>query len=94
MNLLDIIALSETKQQNGFIEEKGLELGFSMVVTVPPVGLSRGLVVFWRDYVDISICFSSPNLVDLFVKSNEGDSEATKLSPRFWSTGSKHISRD
>ena len=44
MNLLDIIALSETKQQNGFIEEKGLELGFSMVVTVPPVGLSRGLL--------------------------------------------------
>lgn len=48
-------------------------MGFSNFVTVPPVGLSGGLVVLWRDSVDISICFSSPNLVDLFVKSNEGD---------------------
>ena len=48
-------------------------MGFSNFVTVPPDGLSGGLVVYWRDHVDISVCFSSPNLVDLFVKSNEGD---------------------
>jgi len=45
LHLLDIIALSETKQQDGFIQEKGLEMGFSKFVTVPPIGLSGGLVV-------------------------------------------------
>lgn len=73
LHLLDIIALSEMKQQDGYIEEKVLELGFSNFVSVPLFGLSGGLVVLWRDSVDISICFSSSNLVDLFVKSNEGD---------------------
>lgn len=73
LHLLDISALLETKQPDGFIQEKGLEMGFSKFVTVPPIGLSGGLVVFWRDHVDMSICFSSPNLVDLFIKSNEGD---------------------
>lgn len=73
LHLLDIIALSETKQQDSYIEDKGLEMGFSKFVTVPPNGLSGGLVVFWRDSVDISVCFSSFNLVDLFVKSNEGN---------------------
>ena len=73
MNLLDIIALSETKQQDAYIQDKGLELGFSNFISVPPVSLSGGLVVFWKDFVDISLCFSSPNLVDLFVQSNKGN---------------------
>lgn len=53
------------------MRDKGCELGFSSLVTVPPVGLSGGLVVFWKSSVNVSIYFQSPNFVDCYVKSNE-----------------------
>lgn len=70
--LLDIICLSETKQDDDYMRDKGCELGFNNHVIVPPIGRSGGLVVYWKDHVDISLCFQSPNLVDLYVNSNEG----------------------
>lgn len=68
--LSDIICLSETKQQDDYIRDKGCELGFRNYVTVPPSDLSGGLVVFWKESVNMSIYFQSPNLVDGYVMSN------------------------
>lgn len=53
------------------MRDKGCELGFLHCVTVPPVGLSGGLALFWQQHVDMSILFQSPNLVDCYVKINE-----------------------
>ena len=72
-NLLDIICLSETKQQDDYVRDQGVELGMSNQVIVSPDGLSGGLVVFWKSSVHVSLCFRNPNLVDLYVESNEGD---------------------
>lgn len=71
--LLDIICLSETKQGDDYMRQKGCELGFSNHVIVSPNGRSGGLVVYWKSHVHISLCFQSPNLADLYVNSNEGD---------------------
>ena len=72
-NLLDISCLSETKQQDDYVRDQGVELGMSNQVIVSPDGLSGGLVVFWKSSVHVSLCFRNPNLVDLYVESNEGD---------------------
>lgn len=69
--LPDIIGLAETKQQDSYIREKACELDFPNYVTVPPIGLSGGLVVLWKKSVDVSVLYHSPNLVDCYVKSNE-----------------------
>ena len=53
--LLDIICLSETKQGDDYIRDLGCELGFPFYVTVPPNGLSGGLVIFWKQEVDLSV---------------------------------------
>lgn len=45
-------------------------MGFVSSVTVPPVGLSGGLVIFWKQHVDLTVYFQSPNFVDCYVKSN------------------------
>lgn len=68
--LPDILCLSETKQKDDKIRDVGCELGFLKYVTVPPIGLSGGLAIFWKDHVDLSVLFQSPNLVDCLVKFN------------------------
>ncbi|KAL0835762.1 hypothetical protein Bca101_087651 [Brassica carinata] len=62
--LMDIICLSETKQQDDYFRDVGAQLGFLSYVTVPPNGSSGGLVVFWKSNVHLSVISSSPNLVD------------------------------
>ena len=70
--LLDIICLSETKQQDDYIRDVGAQLGFLSYATVPPVGSSGGLVVFWNSNVQLSVLSASPNLVDCkVVRINE-----------------------
>jgi len=69
--LPDIICLSETKQQDDYVRDIVCDLGFPFSVTVPPIGLSGGLVVMWKHSVDLSVLFQSSNLVDCFVNSNE-----------------------
>jgi len=69
--LSDIICLSETKQQDDYVRDIACDLGFPFSVTVPPIGLSGGLVVLWKHSVDVSVLFQSSNLVDCLVKYNE-----------------------
>lgn len=35
---------------------------------VPPLGLSGGLALFWKDNVEIGILHSSPNLIDTRIR--------------------------
>ena len=69
--LPDIICLSETKKQNDYIRDIACNLGFPFYVTVPPIGLSGGLVIFWKYSVEVSVLFQSSNLVHCLMKSNE-----------------------
>lgn len=46
--LLDIICLSETKQQDNYIRDLSCDLEFPNYVSVPPIGLSGGLTIFWK----------------------------------------------
>lgn len=68
---MDIICLSETKQQDDYIRDKACELGFFNSIIVSALGLSGGLVMLWKQAVEVSIYFQSPHLVDCFIKSNE-----------------------
>ena len=56
--------LMETKNNDDFIKMKLQSLNFVHYFSVPPVGLSGGLSLFWNDDSDITILESSPNLVD------------------------------
>lgn len=44
--LMDIICLSETKQHDDVIRDVGAQLDCLNYVSVPPVGLSGGLVLY------------------------------------------------
>ncbi|CAA7042888.1 unnamed protein product [Microthlaspi erraticum] len=52
------------------MRDLGCELGFLNYVTVPPVGRSGGLALFWNQSVNLSVDFLSPNLVDCYVQCN------------------------
>ena len=64
----DLLFLIETKQQNDYVRDIGVYLGFDQMVLVPPDGLSGGLAVFWKSYVCVSCISSDSRLVDLLVK--------------------------
>ena len=68
--LLDIICLSETKQQDDVIRDVGAQLDCLNYVSVPPIGLSGGLVLYWKAHVQLQILFQSANLIDCKVHCN------------------------
>lgn len=68
--LLDIICLSETKQNDNYIRDLCCDLGFQNFVSVPPVGLSGGLVLFCKQEVDITVLFQSAHLIDCKINFN------------------------
>ena len=69
--LLDIICLSETKQQDDYVRDVGAQLGFINHVIVPPIGIGGGLVIFFKQHVQLSVISQSPNLIDCNVICNE-----------------------
>ena len=70
--LPDIVCLSETKQNDDYIRDVGAHIDFLNYVSVPPIGSSGWLVIFWKQHVQFSVLSLSPNLVDCKVDGNEG----------------------
>ena len=68
--LLDIICLSETKQQDNYIRDLSCDLEFPNYVFVPPIGLSGGLTIFWKQEVDVTVLYQSAHLIDCKVIFN------------------------
>lgn len=60
----NVMFLMETKQDDEFINKKLQGLRFSHYFSVPPIGLSGGLSLFWNEDTEITILESSPNLID------------------------------
>lgn len=54
----------ETKHDDDYVQSKLQSLQFPHYSPVPPIGLSGGLSLFWKDGVDLSILETSPNLID------------------------------
>lgn len=46
-------------------------MGYGKNFTVPPIGLSGGLTLFWMDGVDLEVLLSSPNFIDTKIKSKD-----------------------
>ena len=67
---LDIICLSETNQQDDSIRDVAAQLDFLFYVSVPPIGLSGGLVIYWKSHVQLQVLFQSSNLLDCKVQIN------------------------
>ena len=67
----DIVFLMETKQQDEAIFKHFKRTAYVNHFTVPPVGLSGGLSLSWKDDVEVEILDSSPNLIDTQIKSKQ-----------------------
>ncbi|KAG7536993.1 Zinc knuckle CX2CX4HX4C [Arabidopsis suecica] len=67
-NSPDILFLMETKNSDKFNDEKLAWMDFANKFSVPPVGLSGGLLVLWKETVEISILLSTTNFIDNEIK--------------------------
>ncbi|CAA7018096.1 unnamed protein product, partial [Microthlaspi erraticum] len=64
----NILFLMETKNQDPSVFHVCQPLGFSNRFTVPPLGLSGGLALFWSDNVSLEVLASSPHFIDTKIK--------------------------
>lgn len=64
----DLLFLIETKQDNNYVRDIGVYLGFDHMILVSPVGLSGGLAVFWKSFLSVSCISSDSRLVDLLIE--------------------------
>ena len=55
----------ETKNQDSNVLEVVHWMRYSHHFTVPPVGLSGGLALFWKEEAHLVVLESSPNIVDV-----------------------------
>lgn len=49
--------LIETKKDDDYVRSVGLELGYNDMCIAFPEGLSGGLVVFWKDFINVRCRF-------------------------------------
>lgn len=56
--------LMETKHDDDFIKSKTDSMLYPHYFSVPPVGLSGGLCLLWKDGIEVSVLESSSNLID------------------------------
>ncbi|KAL5548196.1 hypothetical protein UlMin_003427 [Ulmus minor] len=66
----DILMLMETKLLESDMKSRLRSVRFMNFVYVPPVGLSGGLCIAWRDHVDLEPVSISRNLISCLVFSN------------------------
>lgn len=60
----DIMFLMETKNDDEFIKKKTKDFHYTNYFSIPPIGLSGGLALLWKDTVDVKVLESLPNLID------------------------------
>lgn len=65
----------ETKNDDTSVTNSLIGLGFTNMFTVPPIGLSGGLALLWKDGVDISVLTSSANVIDTKVNFKKKSSD-------------------
>ena len=63
----DFVFLMETKQKSEFIFGVKKQLGYDLVFTVEPEGLSGGLALMWKDTYQVTIFSSDKRIIDLKV---------------------------
>lgn len=66
--LPDMLFLVETKQQDDYVRDIGVSLGYDEMQIVSPIGFSGGLFVFWKSYVSVQCISADARLIDLFVE--------------------------
>lgn len=54
----------ETKNQNDFVLSNLQSLEYNNNFLVPPIGLSGGLALLWRNEINLTVLNSSPNFTD------------------------------
>ncbi|KAL0740038.1 hypothetical protein Bca4012_081551 [Brassica carinata] len=62
--------LMETKRQDEEVLKMYRGTEFTNHFTVPPIGLSGGLALSWKDNVKLDILYSSPNVIDTSIVFN------------------------
>ena len=60
----DIVFLMETKNQDDDVFKNYEKTPYTNHFMVPPIGLSGGLALSWKDHVELDILDSSPNFID------------------------------
>ncbi|CAA7018860.1 unnamed protein product [Microthlaspi erraticum] len=65
--LPDLLFLIETEQNDDYVRDVGVQLGYDHMQIVSPQGLSGGLVVLWKNFFSVSCISFDSRLVDLQV---------------------------
>lgn len=73
----DILFLMETKNQDDFVLSELQPLGYAHHFTVPPLGLSGGLALFWSSDVSLDILEATPHYIDVKLKVKSHDFHIT-----------------
>ncbi|WZY87458.1 hypothetical protein YC2023_044193 [Brassica napus] len=73
----DILFLMETKNQDDFVLSELQSLGFDHHFTVPPIGLSGGLALFWKTDLSLDILEASAHYIDTKIKVKSYDFHVT-----------------
>ncbi|KAL0799970.1 hypothetical protein Bca101_055145 [Brassica carinata] len=73
----DIIFLMETKNQDDFVLSKLQFLDSYHHLTVPPIGLSGGLALFWKEDVALTVLETNAHYIDTKLKVKDSEFHIT-----------------